>query len=54
MLDFWHGGMLKFKYKGQFSIVNKANVNILDLKSLRWNHALLSKIHVQKTKSEKK
>ena len=54
MLDFSHGGMLNFKYKGQFTIVNKANENILDLKSLRWNHALLSNLHVQKTKFEKK
>ena len=54
MLDFSHGGMLRFKYKGWSLVIKEANEKLLDWKSKQWDHALKPYLHVQKTKFEKK
>ena len=53
-LDYSHGGMLKFDYKGRSLTVKKACEKRLDWKSERWDHALEPYLHVQITKLEKK
>ena len=48
MLDYSHGGMLKFNYKGQSLTIKKACEELLDWKSERWDHALEPYLHAQK------
>ena len=54
MLDYAHGGMLKFKYKGQSLTIKKAFKKSSDWESERWDHALNLQLHEQETKLEKK
>ena len=49
MLDFSHGGMLKFKYKGRSLTIKKACQELLGSKFEWWDHALEPQLHVQKT-----
>ena len=54
MLEFSHGGMLKFKYKGGSLTIKMACEKKIDWRSELWDHALEPYVHVQKTKLEKK
>ena len=54
MLNCPHGGMLKFKYKGQSLTIKKSCKELFDLESERWDHALVPLLHAQITKLEKK
>lgn len=49
MLDFSHGGILKFKYKDRSLTVEKACEILLDWKSERLDHASKPYLHTQKT-----
>ena len=53
MLDYSHGGLLKFKYKGPYFTIKMACEEWVDWESEQWEHALKPYLHVQKQNLKK-